>query len=112
MTKKRINSILSENSDKNFVDRILNRERFGAIRNKDGSFSTHSMAWGEVDGDKFIVFPTVVQLKGPTIGKSGTLKRLDDRSAVEFAIKNNEFILFDNAADASRFSEQYKKVWE
>ena len=45
---------LMQNSDKNFVQRILNPDVFPVMDLGDGNVATHKMAYGEKDG-KFIV---------------------------------------------------------
>ena len=96
---------LDKNSDKNFVQRILNPENHGVLKNEDGSHSTHSMAWGQAGEGKYIVFPTVVS-------KDGGLKRLSDREAFKHAAENKEAIVFDNPEEAEWFSKNYKKYWD
>jgi hypothetical protein len=96
---------LESNTDKKFVKRILNPEKYGRLDNKDGSHSTHSMAWGSVDGGKYMVFPTVVTI-------NGKLKRLKGKEAFKYAVKNKEGIIFDDKKEAAWFSKNYKSVWK
>ena len=108
MDKEAIKQILMKNKDKNFVDRILNKDSYGDLDNGDGSTSTHSMAWGEMDG-KGIVFPTVVQDKS---SKKKNLKRLEPQEAFKYAMENNEYIMLDSTSDAASLSEEYKRMWD
>lgn len=88
-----------------FEQRILQPDKYPAIDNGDGSVSTHKMAWGEADG-KFVAFPTIVQ-----VGE-GHLVELNPDEAFNYAMKNKEYRAFDNAQDASSYSEGgYKKFW-
>tara|TARA_R110000868_G_scaffold195330_1_gene441023 strand:+ start:1494 stop:1826 length:333 start_codon:yes stop_codon:yes gene_type:complete len=99
-----IAKILIDNKDKNFVKRILTPEEYSTLKNKDGSFSTHSMAWSN-DEDTSYVYPTVVE------DENGKLKRLSDKDAYDYAIEHNEYIQFKNPDDADSFSKDYKQYW-
>ena len=101
----RIQKILNKNKDKEFVQRILSPDTSPFLDNEDGSYSTHSMAYGEADG-KFFVYPTVVK------GEEGNLTRLKGREAWEHAMGTGETIEFDNEKDAEWFSKNYKKYWD
>ncbi len=81
----------------NFVQRYRSPSKFPVLDNGDGSISTHSMSWGEVD-DGYVAFPTVVQ-------KGDKLERLSGRDAFRYAIENNEFMRFDNDLDAKGDAE-------
>ncbi len=88
----------------NFVQRYRSPSKFPVLDNGDGSISTHSMSWGEVD-DGYVAFPTVVQ-------KGDKLERLSGREAFRYAIENKEFMRFDNALDAKAYAEGgYKDEW-
>lgn len=96
----RAGSVLATNSHMNFIKRILDPELYPVIWNEDGSFSTHRMAWSEVDGAG-IVYPTIVQ-------EGGDLVELGSDEALDFAIRSGEFIRFDDPAEAEWFSRNYK----
>lgn len=98
-------SILSQNANKNFVQRILNPEGKPTLDVGGGNFATHRMAWTTVDG-KPIVYPTVIQ--NPQTGK---LQELPMRGAIQHALKNNEYIPMQSGNDAEWLSSNYKKVW-
>jgi hypothetical protein len=108
MDPKRLIEILEQNRDKEFVRRILTPGQYPVLWNKDGSHSTHSMAWDGPDPKtgRSVVYPTVVRLK------DGRMVRLDDRSALGYAIENNEIIPFDDPQEAETFSKQYKQWWD
>ena len=95
--------VLKENSQKQFVKRILNPSQYPVLNNNDGSHSTHSMAWGEKDG-KYYVFPTV-------LNTGDKLKRFEDDVAWDYTQKTGNYIVFDNPEDAQYFSEHYKDFW-
>jgi len=100
----KINAILKSNSDKSFVKRILHRDKYPVLNNPDGSFSTHSMAWGEADG-RYFVYPTVL------LDEDGTLKRFDADAAWGHVMKTGNFLEFSSPKEADWFSKNYKKVW-
>ena len=97
--------ILSVNSDKEFVKRILKPEDYPKLKNKDGTVSTHSMGWGTAD-NKAYVYPTVVT------GKDGNLERLNEKKAWKHAMENREYIEFSDKEYADWFSREYKQVWK
>lgn len=105
-------SILSENSDKNFVQRIMNHAKAPRLYDNAGgelgSPSTHSMA-ADVDQDgNWFVYPTVVQRP------DGNLQRLSRNEAWQFAGETGERIAFGKNKDrAVWFSrpEGYKQIW-
>ena len=105
--KKKATKILMENSDKPWVQRILNYKEGESpvLQNEDGTVSTHSMAWGQVD-DKYIVYPTVL------MGREGKLQRLSDGDAIKNARETGNFIPFDSEREADWFSRKYKLFLE
>jgi hypothetical protein len=98
-------SLLQQHSDKNFVKRILNSESYPKLDNKDGTYSTHSMAYGE-SGGKYYVYPTVIQDEN-----TGELKRLSDKEAWKHAMKTGEHIPFFDENSADWFSSNYKALF-
>ena len=100
----RINQILQENSKKNFVDRIINKDKYPTLDLGNGQVATHKMAWAEVGG-QYVVYPTVVY-------EGNGLVELDPNVALQRALQTQEFIPFNAPEDASWFSRNYKKVWE
>ena len=88
-----------------FIDRINNPENYPYIENEDGTFSTHRMA-AEVDSEgNWVVFPTIVML--PT----GELYQFEDSmQALEYNIRNNNFLPMKNKKEALSYAEGgYKK---
>jgi hypothetical protein len=104
-------SVLSSNSDKNFVKRIMKPDDYPKLYDNPGGYlgkaSTHSMAWGEDEHGNAYVYPTVIQ------NSEGELQRLSDEEAWKHAVITNERISFGKDKEkASRFSKNYKKVWK
>lgn len=97
-----IADILNRHSNLNFVQRVMSPDKFPVINNPDGSVSTHKMAWGSY-GNQHVVFPTIVYDE-----KTGTLKDLG-KEAFDYAIKNKQYIPFNNPKEAESFSINYKK---
>lgn len=95
--------ILDKHRNKNFVKRMFDNTK--SIDKGDGNSSTHIMSYTERNG-KYIMFPMVVEI-------DGKLKEFDDdkwRDAVDYALKNNEYIEFDTEKEASDFSKFGYKV--
>lgn len=103
MDQVRMLEILEENRGKDFVERIFNAPDYPVLYNRDGSQSTHSMAWSEADG-RYFVYPTVVY-------EEGEMMRLGPDTAFGRAIRTGDFIEFDNFEDADQFSREYKKLF-
>ena len=95
--------ILQANTDKPFVDRILNADKYPSLDLGDGRTATHKMAWGEAD-DKYYVFPTIFY-------DGEELKEYDPDSAFRQAIKTNDYIEFNSPEEADLFSRRYKALW-
>lgn len=101
-------NILSRNKSKNFVQRILNPQKYPSLQESDGSVASHKMAWAEVGGEgeptKYIVYPTVIY--------DG--KRLRDYgdSAIDKVLQTGEYISFDDPEMADWFSRNYKLAWK
>jgi hypothetical protein len=98
--------LLQKNQDKNFVQRIMKPDTSPVLMdwNGPGTWGTHAMASGNVDGQA-IAYPTIVDLL------DGKLTKLNTQDAVRHAIKTNEFIPFDSDEEALWFGKNYKKVW-
>ena len=100
-----IRKILELNKHKSFVQRILDPKNSPSLDNKDGTRSSHSMAWAESDG-RYFVYPTVLRTE------SGELKRFKDNEAWRETQKSGNYIEFKSAQDADWFSKNYKRVWD
>lgn len=104
--KAKINSVLEQYKDKNFVQRIITPEKFPILNLDDGDYATHKMAWSDDGAGDFYVYPTIVYDE-----KSKGLIQLDDREAEEYAKKTDQLIHFKSAEEADWFSQHYKDVW-
>lgn len=98
-----ITNILTANKDKNFIDRVLNKDKYPVLQLDKNTIATHKMMWGESDG-KYIVYPTIF-LEGDK------LKQYEPKEAFWKAQDTNNFIEFDNPIEADFFSRNYKAVW-
>ncbi len=95
---------LSNNLDKNFVQRIVNASDYSTIKNPDGTTSSHLMR-NEIVGGKYIVFPEIVQDKN-------TGKLFKPTNPVDYALEHNEFIEFRTMEEAGEFAKNgYKKFF-
>lgn len=104
--------ILSENKDKDFVQRLFAPGISPVVRNDDGSVSSHRMASAEVTDrngmPKFIVYPTLV--RNPE--HRNQLIQLEGRDAVRWALDRGEFIAFPTDAEAKWFANNgYKHAF-
>jgi hypothetical protein len=104
--------LLQQNSHLNFVKRLLNPYIYPVMQfpqgDPKGTFGTHLMSSGEYDGKGF-VFPQIIQDL-----KTGELKRLQMREAMDYAIKTGEYLPFDTPDEALDFGTNYKKylgIW-
>jgi hypothetical protein len=105
-------NLIQQHGDKNFVQRLLHPYIFPVMEfpkgDPQGEFGTHLMSSGEMDG-RGIVFPQIIQ--DP---KTGKLRRLGMRDAMNYAVKAGEFLSFDDPAEAEDFGTNYKKylhIW-
>ncbi len=104
--KHKVDSILTANADKNFVKRIKTPDQYPKMDLGNGDSATHKMAWGEDDKGAAYVYPTIVH---DTVTNS--LKQLNNQEAWQHAIKNKEYIKFNDTKEADWFSRKYKAVW-
>ena len=98
--------ITHKNRGKNFIRRVLAPGVHPVLPNENGSVSTHSMSYAEVDG-RYIVYPTVIQPNGER-----ELRRLEDDEAFDYAMRTGEYINFQDEAKAADYAKNYKKMWE
>ena len=110
----KVKSILAPNTDKDFVQRIISPQDSPFIKNKDGSESSHKMAFevGEALGlkgeraTKWYVFPTIQR------ESEGSLVDYKDwKKAWPSAEANQDFIEFDSKEEAEWFERNWKAVW-
>ena len=96
--------LLLNNSDKNFVRRIVAPEAYPVMDLGSGEYATHKMGWGELSPGRYAVFPSIKYEKGELIDYGD--------KAFDQSIRNNDYMLFDNPEDAEWVSENYKNIWE
>jgi hypothetical protein len=85
---------------KNFEERMYNSK--ASLKNSDGTSSTHKMISFEADG-KYYAAPTIVEI-------AGELVPLDDNTAIDYALKNNEYKQFATEKEAFNYANNgYKK---
>ena len=105
----RIKAILEGHKDKNFVQRIMQPDKYPTLpldpSKGEGDYGTHMMSYSTNDKGA-VVYPEIIQ------DTDGNLKRLGRDEAYRHAMKTGEYIPFSNPADADWFGKNYKKVWE
>jgi len=87
---------IENNKNLDFVKRMIHPGDYPVINNPDGSVSTHKMSYAS-KGDKFIVYPTIVN-------KDGELIEMSSQDAMNYAVKNKQYIEFDDENKAELFS--------
>ena len=94
-----------EQASPEFIDRILNPEKYPFITNADNSISTHKMAAEVDDEGNWYVFPTIALL--PT-GELYEFK--DPNQAMDYSITTGNFLPMPNQKEAIAYaSGGYKK---
>jgi len=101
-----ISDMLLQNQDKNFVQRIMKPDSYPVLQDYagPGTWGTHLMTASDVGG-KTITYPQIIQ------APDGNLQLLDPQSALQHALKNNEYMTMQSPQEANWFGENYKKVW-
>lgn len=84
-----------------FVQRMSEQPKY--IKLDDGHVATHMLMSGTWEG-KDIVFPKVQEI-------NGKLTVLSNEEAFKNAIKNKDYIIFNNANEAEKFAINYKQGW-
>jgi hypothetical protein len=97
MSKRKVDRILNENKDLNWVKRLYESNAPSITLPGESKPSTHFME--SADGR---VYPTVVQMP------DGSLQYLGD-DAYDYAMQTGEYIQFKNDRQARRFGKDYKK---
>lgn len=100
-----LSNAVKNNMDKEFVQRIANPNTITPLDNEDKTTSTHSMASGEDNKGRGVVYPEVVNI-------DGELKRLSRQEAVDYSKKTGEYMLFPTVQEAETFSKSYKSLWK
>ena len=88
-----------------FLDRIMNPEKYPYITNKDNSISTHRMAAEVDENGNWFVFPTIAML--PT-GELYEFK--DPQQAMDYNLKVGNFLPMASKKEALSYAaDGYKK---
>lgn len=101
--KQYIGWILTQNANKDFVQRIMKPQESPTLDLGEGNYATHKMAW-EKHGNGWIAFPTVMR-EGRGLKDYG-------KDAMMKAINDGEYIQFKTPGEAEWFSKNYKRFWE
>ena len=108
---EKVTKTLMPHYDKNFVNRIFEPQKYGSIKNEDGSISSHRMRWDHLNigGEEVpAMYPTIFWKDGEFIDLSGE----DDLDAAkQYAIENNEYIPFKSEKEADWTERHYKMIW-
>lgn len=99
---RRANELINQNLGLNFVQRLLEPQKWPVINNPDGSHSTHLMAWDQDKKGPF-VFPTIVW-----DGKR--LKKMSADEAWHHAQLTGELIRVNSPEEAEWFSNHGYKL--
>jgi hypothetical protein len=95
-----MSKVLSQrNKHLNWVERGLSPDNYPKIDNKDGSFSTHKLAYGTGDKGEAYIYPTIIQ------NDNGELEQLDDEAAWEYAKKTKTAMVVPNVELAKYYSQ-------
>ena len=104
MPNNDILELLLQNRNKNFVQRILEADRFPQRQNLDRTTSSHLMASGKVD-NRNIVFPTLVQDRRSKSDIFSAKQLFFPYNPLQYALENDEFIEIDDEDLAIFFAE-------
>lgn len=103
---ERVEKILAQHKDKDFVRRILEwdgGEEQPYLDMGEGMKGTHMMATAEADGVHY-AYPTIVRIQGELV-------QMNPQEAFRHAIDSGEAIPFDSEERAGWFAKNYKAVW-
>lgn len=107
MDRKYLMTVLNQNKDLNFIQRILEPNKWPTLDLGEGNYATHQMAWGDDGRGNYFVYPTVVYDQ-----QSKQLRKLGDQDAWKHALDNKEYLRFKSADTADWISKNYKKAWD
>jgi len=97
MAKKKKSALAKSLDDKThipFVDRIVNQDKYPVRPNKDGSQSSHLMAWAS-DDDGYFAYPTLQYMDG----------QFQEFKDPKYALQRNNVLRFDSAEEAEKFAD-------
>ena len=95
---------MAKESKPEFLDRILNPEKYPYIKNKDGSVSTHRMAAETDENGNWYVFPTI-QFNGKKLTRFKT-----NQKAMKNAMLTGNFLPMASKKEALNYAEGGYKV--
>lgn len=103
----RLLSIVNQNRDKNFIQRMLTPDTSPVLQDYagPGTVGTHLISSAGIDG-RNILYPEIVQRPG-----SNNLERLSRQDALRYALQSGEHIAFDSPEEAEWFGQNYKRLW-
>lgn len=104
-TKDKIFGVLNAHRDKDFVKRMLFKDKSPVMYDLDGREVTHLMS-GQTDDKGVHWYPTVVRKKGEK-----KLTTLSEDEAYDYAMKTGEYITFENMDDFNFVAGNYKAIW-
>ena len=105
-----VTSVLEDNKNKNFVDRILNPEKYKPypVGEDKLPYSHRMVTFGALDDSTpGMVLPMVVW--DP---EKGYHKFENPQEALEYAVEKGEYIRFRNHTEATKFENSWKQYWE
>jgi hypothetical protein len=115
-------SLLSKNSDKNFVQRVMSPDKYPKLYDNPGGEtgepSSHSMAADSDEHGNWFAYPTVVQGPDGELVRLGTPENPGPRNnpseAWQFAHEQDELIRFEKDKDTAIWfssDDGYKRIW-
>jgi hypothetical protein len=105
MADDKLSELLKVNKNLDFVKRILEPDKYPVMPISDTEYSTHQMSYGDIGG-KYFAYPEIVYDRN-----GDTLRKLNGREAMNYALDNKEAIFFPNKAEAEWFTQNYKNNW-
>ena len=88
----------------NFIKRLMRPQEYGMLPMGPKSGGSHLMSYA-TDDKGAIAYPQIIQR-----AEGHPLEMLSAADAIDYAIKNKEYIPFSNAGDAEYFGKNYKKI--
>jgi len=97
--QERSKQLTEKNKNIDWVERAINPSKYKdiAIKNEDGTLSTHKLEWGEVD-DGYAIYPTIIM-------KDGKLTEVSSEEAFEHAKSTKSLIKVKDKNLAKYYSE-------
>ena len=107
-----VGAFLQEHRDKEFVKRILYKDKYPVIQRDNGDVSTHMMAAETTEDGRWLVFPTIVNTKEGLVEFPVGEGEFPEE-AWRYALQNQEYIEFADGEEAQWFAKGgYKALWD